>query len=80
MTLSEIYFQVNEIDMLWHTNIWAISFVILSIPVNYTVMRWKFSSILYLSSFLNALGAWIRYIAYKRFIIGLLGTLITSIA
>lgn len=66
--------------MLWHTNIWAISFVVLSIPVNYTVLKWKFSYILYISSFLNAFGAWIRYLAGKQFLIGLFGSLMISVA
>lgn len=80
MPLAQKYFDVSEISLLWHNNIWPLSYVILSIPVMYLLMNWKFSTSMYLSSFLNGAGAWIRYLAGSTYLLGLFGSFVIAAA
>jgi len=80
MELTEKYFQVSEVLILWHNNVWPLSYVVLSIPIMYTLMTWKFSTSMYVSSFFNSIGAWIRYLARNSYILGLFGTIIIASA
>ena len=65
--------------MLWHNNIWPLTYLIFGIPVMYSMMIWKLSTCLYISSFLNCFGSWIRYFAGNNYQIALFGTLIISL-
>lgn len=80
MSLCENYFEVSEFNMLWHNNIWPLSYVVLSIPVMYTLMTWKLCTSIYLAALLNAVGAWVRYLAGSNFLLAILGTSIIASA
>ncbi len=59
---------------------WSVSYLIFAIPVLITLISWRLTTSLYVSAFLNCVGAWIRYAAARDYWLSLFGALVIAMS
>ena len=60
------FYQVDKTAIIWFSNIWYIVYVIGSIPAIF-LLRINLGYSIIGASILNAIGSWIRYVAFANY-------------